>query len=110
MPYQLSRATTFKFKVEIRRPNDAGGLDAFDFVGEFKRLDQSKIRELMGKQRSDREMCDEIFVGWSGIADADGKPLEVNDVNRTALLLEPGAEGAIIKAWLKGAVTGPLGN
>lgn len=112
MPFKLSDKPTFRFRVEVKRPDESTGRwAAFDFVGEFRTRSRPEI-EAMIKQGlgSDAELLATEFVGWAGVADADGKPLEVNDVNRTALLAAPGVQNAIVKAWLEASITGPAKN
>ncbi len=111
MPFVLSDKSTFKFKVTVRRPSEAGGWEAFEFLGEFKRLPQPEIDALFsGELPGDQALLERVFVGWSGVKTPEGATLEVNDVNRTALLAEPGVRAALVKAWIEVAVTGPAKN
>ena len=112
MPFVLSNKPTYRFKVVVKRPNDeSGGWDAFEFLGEFKRLAQTEIDALFKeKLPEDLPLLERVWIGWSGVKTAEGTELEVNASNRTLLLAEPGVRTALLRAWLESAVTGPAKN
>ena len=112
MPFVLSNKATHRFKVVVKRPNDATGTwDTFEFLGEFKRLSQPEIDALFGgKLPGDSEVIERYFVGWDGVKQPDGAALEVNEGNQAALLAEPGVRASIVKAFLESTVFGPAKN
>lgn len=126
MAFVLSNKTTFKFKVKVRRPGngETGDFEAFDFVGEFKRLPQAEVDKLMRNPPVDtRLVADDVeadgnvFLGWSGVkhvVNVDGKDVEqellVTPTNRLALLAEAGVRTAIVLAYRDAVLLGPLKN
>lgn len=110
--FMLSDKPTYRFKVEVKRPNDATGKwEAFDFLGEFKRRARPELETMLKTGLpSDAELLATEFVGWSGVKQPDGSDLDVSETNRTALLAEPYVQAAIVRAWLESAVTGPSKN
>ncbi len=117
MALVLSTKPTFKYKVKVKQPGEAGDLVILEFLGEFNRLPQPEIDALMQKQQQDAELVDRVFVGWSGVktmVKQDDKDVEqdlaVTDDNRKALLAEPGVRSAIVRAFLDAMVFGPAKN
>jgi hypothetical protein len=115
--FVLSKKETFRYLVKVRQARDSGKLEEFEFTAEFRRLDQAKVRELLAKGLADRKLLDEVWVGWSGVktlVSRDGVEVEeempVTPTNREALLLEPGVEIALARAWLDAVVIGPAKN
>jgi hypothetical protein len=110
--FVLSGKPTYRFRVEVKRPNDATGKwETFDFIAEFKRRSRPELEEMIRKGLpGDAEVVASEFVGWSGVKQPDGTDLEVTDANRTVLLAEPMVQAAIVRAWLESAVTGPAKN
>lgn len=110
MPFVLNNKPTCFHKVKVRRTNDAGDWEAFDFTAEFKRLVQPEIDALFTSGvPNDREIV-KLFVGWRDVKQPDGSDLPVSEANRTLLLAEPGVQGAVAKAWVELAITGPTKN
>lgn len=112
MAFKLSNKPTFRFRVEVKRPDEnTGRWSTFDFLGEFRTRSRPEIDSMIKQGLSnDAELVATEFVGWSGVSDVDGTPLEVNDVNRTTLLAAPGVQTAIVRAWLEACITGPAKN
>ena len=117
MPFVLSKKPTFRYAVRVKQARESGRLEIFEFMGEFKRLDQPAIREQMKTLKSDRDLLDAVWVGWSGVkclVERDGVQVEedmpVTPQNREALLAEPGVEAALVNAWMEAAVLGPAKN
>jgi hypothetical protein len=112
MPFALSNKPTFNFRVVFRRPDEAGKWQAYDFRAVFKRLDAARVKELHTAPPSDSDLLDEVWNGWvpADIKDTEGNNLEVTDVNRSALLAEPGMSAAIVQAWIEAVITGPVKN
>ena len=110
--FVLSDKPTYRFKVEVKRPDDATGKwQTFDFLGEFKRRSRPELEEMIKKGfPSDAEIVASEFAGWSDVKQPDGSALEVNEANRTVLLAQPYVQSAIVRAWLESAVTGPAKN
>jgi|CXWL01.1.fsa_nt_gi hypothetical protein len=109
--FVLSNKPTYKFKVVVKRPSEAGAWESIDFTAEFKRRSRPEIEAMVAKGLPpDAEILATELVGWSDIKQPDGSPLEVNEANRVALLAEPFVQTAIVLAWLESAVKGPAKN
>tara|TARA_R100000742_G_C4240628_1_gene60396 strand:- start:250 stop:591 length:342 start_codon:yes stop_codon:yes gene_type:complete len=85
MAFVLKQSDTYKWDVSVDVPVD-GQHKRSTFTGEFKRIPQSRIREI-GQQIeegtiTDAEMVEEVLVGWDGIDDMKGEPVKFS---RTAL-------------------------
>jgi hypothetical protein len=117
MALVLSTRPTFKYKVKVKQPNDKGDLVAIEFLGEFTRLQQPEVDELLKSPPGDQGIIDRVFVAWSGvktIVKVEDKDVEqdliVTDDNRAALLAEPGVRAAIVRAYLDAVLFGPAKN
>lgn len=112
MTFVLSQKESFTWPVTYRMPKDGGKYDKQEFTVEFKRLPESRIREI--KEQADRSEIEddaliaEILLGWSGIRTAEGEEFPYNETNKRVLFdLFPGVRAAIILTWfaaLGGAV------
>ncbi len=117
MPFVLSKKKSFKYAVRVKQARESGRLEVFEFLGEFKRLDQPAIRALVTAGKKDSEILEEVWLGWSGIkapVEREGVEVEeelpVTPANRAMLLAEPGVEAALVHAWMEAAVLGPTKN
>ena len=76
MGFKLDQSGTYKWPVTVEVPVDDGRHDKQKFDGEFKRITQSRIRE-MGQLIETGDLTDvalvkEVLVGWDGIEDDQG--------------------------------------
>jgi hypothetical protein len=117
MPFVLSNKPSFKYTVKVKRPGDGGALEEFEFLGEYKRLPQPEIDELIKRPPADAVLVERVFLGWSGVktmVKVEGldveQDLQVTPDNRVALLAEPGARAAIVRAYLDAVLFGPAKN
>ena len=93
MSFVLKQSTTYTWPVTLILPVDGGRREKHTFEGEFKRLPQTRINEIVRQARAmergrfdeddvleDQDAAKEILVGWSGVVDDDGAPY-TNAVN-----------------------------
>jgi len=93
-------------------PVDGGRREKHTFDGEFKRLPQSRINEIIRLARAmergrvdetdelmDQDAAREILAGWSGVVDDDGKEIKFSDANLTQLLEIPTVAAQIVRSW-----------
>jgi hypothetical protein len=108
--FTVSTKNSFSWPVSFRIPTDGGGYETADFDAEFKRITQSKIEELFNKLSegtiNDRQVADEVLIGWKGVQDDSGKPLNFTDATKARLLDVAGLAGVLVMAYtdaLRGA-------
>lgn len=87
--FSISQSSSYTWPVTVEFPISGGKTEKQTFDVEFKRLTQSKIKELrdaayQGKLTDD-ETCRQIVVGWRGVSD-NGQELPFSPENLDALL------------------------
>lgn len=103
MAFVLKQSDTYSWPVTFDVPVDGGRHQRQSFDGEFRRLSQSRIREI-GQQieageTTDAEVAAEVLVGWSGITDDDGKDVPFSQAAMERLLDVPMLATAIATAY-----------
>lgn len=103
MAFVLKQSDTYSWPVTFEIPTDGGRHERQTFDGEFKRLPQSRIREL-GKQIeaneiTDVEMASEVMVGWKGITDDNGKELPFSQKALEQLMEVPLLATQVVAAY-----------
>ena len=100
MAFVLKQSATYTWPITVIIPMDGGRRDKHTFDGEFRRLPQSRINEIIklaraaerGRLNDDEELLDqdaakEILAGWSGVVDDDAKEIPYSE-NALAQLLD----------------------
>jgi hypothetical protein len=110
MAFTLSQTASYKWPVTLSIPADGGKFDKFVFDAEFRRLSQTRIREIgdaiSAGDSDDPSVAREILCGWSGINDEQGKAIPFSEKAMNDLLDIPMVATFIMRAWfasLKGA-------
>jgi len=105
MGFKLDKPGTYKWKVTVEVPVDYGKHDKQEFYGEFKRITQSRIKELIELVASgdliDVDVVKEVLVGWEGIEDDEGNELKFSQSNLKQLLEVPMVATAIGTAFFE---------
>ena len=103
MAFVLDQSGTYSWPVTVEFPVDGGRFQKQTFDAEFKRLEQPRIKEVMlqinGDEIGDRELCEEVLVGWSGIKDSKGDDVPFSMATRQMLLDIALVAGAVVRAW-----------
>lgn len=112
MTFVLKQSATYKWPVTIVIPIDGGQKERHTFDGEFKRLPQTRVNELVTQlqlqQRPDidpdqilpaQDAAREILVGWSGIQDDSGEEIPFSETALNQLLEMQMVAAQIILAW-----------
>jgi hypothetical protein len=114
MPFVLSQSESYNWPVTVEFPVDGGRFDKQTFDAEFKRLPQSKIREIWDQIQSgdlsDDDLCQEVLIGWSGINDAKGSEVPFSEKAKADLLNVPLVAAAIVTSWLDSLSKGKRKN
>jgi hypothetical protein len=123
MGFKLSTATSYPWPV-------AGELAGtrYSFTAEFAFLDQERIdyllvasakRAALLKRGEDdaslegvtaRAIAAEVLVGWSGVTDDDGEPIDFTAAAADKFLRIQGVAAAIVEAWGESLEGGKRGN
>lgn len=112
MAFVLKQSATYTWPITLIIPMDGGRRDKHTFDGEFRRLPQSRINEIIrlaraaerGRLNDDEEFLDqdaakEILAGWSGVVDDDAKEVPYSESALAQLLDIPTVAGQIVRAW-----------
>lgn len=105
MAFVLKQSDTYSWPVTFEVPTDGGRHERQTFDGEFKRLPQSRIRE-MGKlietnDTTDMEVASEVLVGWSGITDDQGQDVPFSQKALEQLLEVPLLATQVVAAYFQ---------
>lgn len=111
MAFVLKQSPTYKWPIPLVLPTDGGRREKHTFDGEFRRLPQSRINEVIRLARlqergkvddeelQDGDLAREVLAGWSGVTDDDGKEIPFSEAALGQLLEIPTVAGQIIRAW-----------
>lgn len=112
--FVLSQSESYTWPVTVEFPVDGGRFDKQTFDAEFRRLAQSRIREIWELIQSgdlnDDELCGEVLVGWAGIQDAKGTEVPYSEKAKTDLLNVPLVAAAVVSSWLDSLSKGKRKN
>lgn len=114
MAFVLKQSASYSWPIPLEIPADGGRKEKATFDGEFRRLPQSRINEIiklarameLGRTSEDEDLDDktaakEILIGWSGVVDDDGKDIPYSEAALNQLLEIPTVGAQIIRAWFE---------
>lgn len=115
MSFVLKQSDTYTWPIQLILPVDGGRREKHTFDGEFKRLPQSRINEIVKQARKmesvvsdddddfleDQAAAREVLVGWSGVVDDDNKEIPFSDKSLGQLLEIPTIAGQIVRVWFE---------
>jgi hypothetical protein len=123
MAFVLKQTNTYTWPVTLVLPVDGGRRDKQTFDGEFRRLPQTRINQIVrlarmserGRLNDDEELLDqdaakELLAGWAGIIDDEGKEIPFSDGALGQLLEIPTVAGQIVRAWFESIDTAKRKN
>ena len=95
--------SSYKWPVIHNMPVDGGKHEKHTFDAEFKRVTQTRIRE-MGEQIQNNEITEadllnEVLLGWDGINDEDGNPIKYSQIALQQVIDVPMLATDISKAF-----------
>lgn len=112
--FVIDLSESYRWPVPVDVPED-GRHKTMKFDGEFKRLPQDRVNELYEAMRArlvamqageptdglidDREIADEVLIGWSGIKDAEGEEVPYSEGMKTKLMNVPRVAASVVTAW-----------
>lgn len=111
MSFVLDLSDTYTWPVTLYIPV-AGRKEKHTFDGEFRRLPQTRINEIVrlarrmemrlaedGEELVDQDAAREVLAGWSGVVDKDGKEIPFSDKQLGRMLELPRVAAQIVLAW-----------
>ena len=115
MAFVLKQSDTYTWPITLVIPVDGGRREKHTFDGEFKRLPQTRINEIVRIARAternrfdaeeevleDQAACAEILVCWSNVVDDDGNEIPFSVSALDQLLELPTIAGQIVRAWFE---------
>ena len=123
MGFKLSGATSYEWKVAGKLANES-----YSFTAEFAFLDQERIdyllvasakRAALLKRGEDdpelegvnhRTIAAEVLVGWDGVTDDDGEPVDFTAASADKFLRIQGVARAVCDAWAESLEGAKRGN
>ena len=123
MGFKLSGATSYEWKVAGKLANES-----YSFTAEFAFLDQERIDYLLVAsakraallQRGEddpelegvnhRTIAAEVLVGWSGVTDDNGDPVDFTAASADRFLRIQGVAKAVCDAWAESLEGAKRGN
>lgn len=112
--FVLSQSDSYSWPVTVEFPIDGGRFEKQSFDAEFRRLPQTRIREIWDLIQSgdltDDELCNEVLTGWAGIQDAKGGDVPYSEKAKTDLLNVPLVAAAVVSSWLDSLSKGKRKN
>ena len=109
--YQLIDNRQFDWPVTVHIPNRDGGSDKFSFTATFVARSPEDMADSIDAAQSPRaikaDMLGQILVGWNGLQDQDGAPLEFTKDNIAAVARDMFLTNAILTAY-RGATSAEM--
>lgn len=100
---KIATLPSYFHPVKVEFPTDDGKKKTVEFQAQFKRLSQQEIEEqqeaLTSGALGDRGVIDQVMIGWKGVADEDGVPVEFNESNLASLLSMFPTQPSIVRAY-----------
>jgi hypothetical protein len=102
LAFVIKKGSTYRWPVSFKMPVDGGKYDNCTFDVDFKRLPESRLKEVLSTENaSDVAFAHEIIVGWFGVKDESGQDIVFSDTALAAALETPGLASAIVKSYLE---------
>jgi hypothetical protein len=114
MAFVLKQSATYTWPITLILPVDGGRREKHTFDGEFKRLPQTRINEIVRQARAmergrlnedegleDQDAAIELLAGWSNVLDDDGNEIPFSPKALDQLLEIPTVAGQIVRAWFE---------
>lgn len=102
MSFVLTQSSSYTWPVTVEFPTDGGRTEKQTFDAEFRRLSQSRLREIAQaidtNEITDTDIATEVLVDWSGITDGTSE-IPFSDKALRQLLDIPMVATAIVVAF-----------
>ena len=79
MAFVRKKTKVYSWPVEVKTPSETniGEFDTSKFIGKFIRLTRSELNDF--DSASEFEALKKVLVGWDGVNEEDGTPIEFSD-------------------------------
>lgn len=104
--FKIAKDRRIKWPVTISVPQSGGTVQKHKIEAEFDLLTQSRLAEVMASDRNadgDTALLREVLVGWEGVADESGQPVEFSAETRDDLVDIPYVRAALIRSYFEAA-------
>lgn len=102
MSFVLTQSTSYTWPVTVEFPVDGGRTEKATFDAEFRRLPQSRLKEIAqsidANEITDVDIATEVLVDWSGVTDGSSE-IPFSDKALRQLLDIPMVATAIVVAF-----------
>jgi hypothetical protein len=99
--FKIKQSDSYVWPVTVEIPISGGTFQKSTFQAEFKRIAQSRFREMLASETADRDVCREVLIGWKEVIGEDGKDEPFSESARDNLLEVPLVAGAITQAFIE---------
>jgi len=105
MAFKLDESGSYQWPVTVEIPSDGGEYIKQSFEVKFKRITQTRIREIGNEieanKLTDVDLVKEVTIGWDGIEDEKGDEVVFSSGKLKTLLDRPRVATAIGTAFLE---------
>lgn len=98
--FKIVEKTSIEWPVNVEVPQDGGRTTKHSFSAVFRVLPQEEITSL-AENNEDPVFLSEVLIGWSGVADESGTPIEYSDEMKAKLLSIPYVRRAVLVAFFE---------
>ena len=103
--FVIKQSDTYGWTVSVKYPITGNKYKTETFTGEFKRLPQSRIKEIMKQiendQMGDKDLAKEVLVGWKDVSDENGNEIPFSEATLEKLLDVQLVAGSIARAFIE---------
>jgi len=102
--FKVATSPAYFVNVNVPMMMEDGSRGMVKFKAKFKRLDKDELKafgkKLIDNEMTDEQIIEEFMVGWEGVADEEGRPLEFNIANRDKVMAIHPTQPTTVKAFL----------
>lgn len=102
--FVLTKSASFYWPVTISIPQDGGTFAKQSFDAQFKRIKQSRIKEVNDPNSAsitDNDFCKEIMIGWRGVKGEDGQDIPFSEGALEEMIEMPLVAATIATAYFQ---------
>lgn len=102
---KIGQSDRFTYPVAVEIPVDGGKRQTHTFDAVFLRLDRERFQDVISRAQSgeldDVSLIRGVLLGWNGVLDEHGQPLEFSEHNRDLLLNAWPVLPAVVSAFIE---------
>jgi len=110
MAFVRKKTKVYPWPIEIKTPSETkiGEFDTNEFTGKFIRLSRSELDGF--ESASEYEALKKVLVGWDGVNEEDGTPIEFNDKTLKEFSEDIDFVAGVLDAFKKFYANAQVGN